>query len=131
MYNAKNDDYRYVNATLDQARAEIELQRVEEVIREFDLLVDFVKQQIFGRIATWYKRQRLVQDLEALDDRLLADIGITRAQIPAAVKKSLPYAVTARKVAEAAKTEAQPVLPLVAEMPANAVNDRRPEQAAA
>ena len=38
--------------------------------------------RIAGGIAAWQERRRLVQRLSSLDDRLLADIGIERADIP-------------------------------------------------
>ncbi len=35
----------------------------------------------FGKLGSWRKRRQTIRDLEALDDRLLADIGINRDQI--------------------------------------------------
>jgi len=34
-----------------------------------------------AKLAAWRKRQRAIRQLEALDDRMLADIGLGRAQI--------------------------------------------------
>jgi uncharacterized protein YjiS (DUF1127 family) len=37
---------------------------------------------IAARFADWRSRQRALAELSALDDRSLADIGLTRAEIP-------------------------------------------------
>jgi uncharacterized protein YjiS (DUF1127 family) len=37
---------------------------------------------IAARFADWRSRQRALAELHALDDRSLADIGLTRAEIP-------------------------------------------------
>jgi uncharacterized protein YjiS (DUF1127 family) len=37
---------------------------------------------LVGRIASWQQSRHLVRRLSSLDDRLLADIGIERADIP-------------------------------------------------
>ncbi len=34
-----------------------------------------------AKLDAWQKRRRAIRDLEALDDRLLADIGVSRAQL--------------------------------------------------
>ncbi len=34
-----------------------------------------------AKLGTWRKRRRTIHDLEALDDRMLADIGLSREQI--------------------------------------------------
>ena len=34
-----------------------------------------------AKLVAWQKRRRTIRDLEALDDRLLADIGLSRPQI--------------------------------------------------
>lgn len=41
--------------------------------------------QVQNRISTWLKTRRDIAELYALDDESLADIGITRADIPYAV----------------------------------------------
>lgn len=131
MLNAKNDDYRLVTADIDLARTDVDQLRANEIARVSTSLGGAAK-KLFGNIAVWYKRQRLTQDLEALDDRLLADVGITRGQIPAAVKKALPYAAKAVKESTTeAAAETQTVVSLAAEAPAAPVNDRHPEKAAA
>jgi uncharacterized protein YjiS (DUF1127 family) len=129
MFNAKNDDYRVLTSDFDFASYEVQRQRGEEIARMYLAVVNLITKQIFGRIATWYARQRLSQDLEALDDRLLADIGIARHEIPAAVKAAHPYVVEATKVAVA--TDVKPMAPVAADVAVEAVNDRHAAQAAA
>ena len=34
-----------------------------------------------AKLGSWRKRRRTIRDLEALDDRMLADIGLSREQI--------------------------------------------------
>lgn len=41
---------------------------------------------LFVAVKAWIDRQRLASDLYALDDRLLADVGLTRWDIPALLK---------------------------------------------
>jgi len=38
--------------------------------------------ELAGALAGWRRRQRAYAELYALDDRSLADIGITRSEIP-------------------------------------------------
>ena len=45
------------------------------------IIGDFVGHSL-GAWAAWRQRQRAINELYALDDRALADIGISRAQIP-------------------------------------------------
>jgi uncharacterized protein YjiS (DUF1127 family) len=42
-----------------------------------------------GHLVTWRRRQRAYAELAGLDDRSLADIGITRSEIPYVL--SQPY----------------------------------------
>jgi uncharacterized protein YjiS (DUF1127 family) len=46
-----------------------------------EMLVDFVRRQIVEPIARWRMRARTRQELSALDDAMLHDIGIERGQI--------------------------------------------------
>lgn len=39
-------------------------------------------QQIGGRFQAWRERQRAIAELSSLDDRMLADIGLRRGDIP-------------------------------------------------
>jgi uncharacterized protein YjiS (DUF1127 family) len=41
---------------------------------------------VAARFTAWHKRRAAIAELSALSDRELADIGITRDQIPTAVK---------------------------------------------
>ena len=45
---------------------------------------------LFARIRNWVQRQRTIRALEALDDRLLADIGLERGRIAVAVDLAGP-----------------------------------------
>ena len=45
------------------------------------IIGNFVGHSI-GAWAAWRQRQRAINELYALDDRALADIGISRAEIP-------------------------------------------------
>jgi uncharacterized protein YjiS (DUF1127 family) len=45
---------------------------------------------IAARFADWRSRQRALAELSALDDRSLADIGITRAEIPYVLDRPQP-----------------------------------------
>lgn len=41
---------------------------------------------VFAPLVRWYRRSQAMQELYRLDDRMLADIGINRGDIPAVVK---------------------------------------------
>ena len=43
---------------------------------------------IAARAYAWQSRQRAFEELSALDDRALADIGISRAEIPYVIGKA-------------------------------------------
>lgn len=45
---------------------------------------------IFGPLADWRARQRAMNELMALDDHMLKDIGIARCQIPGIVAGLIP-----------------------------------------
>lgn len=45
------------------------------------IIGNFIEQSL-DTWAAWRRRQRAVNELYALDDRALADIGISRAEIP-------------------------------------------------
>ncbi len=62
-----------------------------------------IRRAVIAPVVTWYNRQRMYEELNGLSDRVLADIGLTRAQIPALVKQA--YRV-------------EPAAPAVSEMPA-------------
>ena len=42
---------------------------------------------LFGRFRAWLKRSATIRELSALDDHVLADIGLRREQIPAEVER--------------------------------------------
>ena len=47
--------------------------------------------RLAGSVSQWFERRRTIAELSRLDDRLLADIGIVREDIPEAVRRgSLP-----------------------------------------
>ncbi|WP_316978103.1 DUF1127 domain-containing protein [Shumkonia mesophila] len=47
-----------------------------------------VRRAVIAPVVTWYNRQRMLEELNGLSDRVLADIGLTRSQIPALVKQA-------------------------------------------
>lgn len=46
---------------------------------------------VAGSVAAWRQRQRAYAELAALDDRSLADIGITRSEIPYVLTHAAEY----------------------------------------
>ncbi len=50
------------------------------------------KHNVISLLATWQKRRRMISRLEALDDRLLDDIGLQRFQITETAEKVFPRA---------------------------------------
>ena len=53
-------------------------------------------------IRAWQERQRVLNELYAMDDRSLADIGLRRADIPFVVSAQTDLAIEARPVFNAA-----------------------------
>jgi uncharacterized protein YjiS (DUF1127 family) len=47
-----------------------------------------VRDSVVAPLVTWYRRQQMMEELNGLSDRVLADIGLTRAGIPAAVRQA-------------------------------------------
>lgn len=41
-------------------------------------------------LSTWYKRRKLSQEMQSLNDRMLSDIGISRGDIASVVEQSYP-----------------------------------------
>lgn len=39
-----------------------------------------IRRAVIAPVVTWYNRQRMFEELNGLSDRVLADIGLTRAQ---------------------------------------------------
>jgi len=48
----------------------------------------FVSERIIGPITAPYRRRKMRRELNGLDDRILADIGILRSDIPAIVDRT-------------------------------------------
>jgi uncharacterized protein YjiS (DUF1127 family) len=44
---------------------------------------------VTGSLARWRERQRALAELASLDDRSLADIGITRSEIPYVLSRAV------------------------------------------
>ncbi|MBE0533162.1 MAG: DUF1127 domain-containing protein [Rhodospirillales bacterium] len=62
-----------------------------------------IRRAVIAPVVTWYNRQRMYEELNGLSDRVLADIGLTRAQIPTLVKQAY---------------RPEPTVPAVSDMPA-------------
>lgn len=45
---------------------------------------------IITKVETYLAKQRLMNELQGLDDRCLAEVGIARSQIPALVNQGIP-----------------------------------------
>ena len=61
-----------------------------------------IVEQSLGAWAAWRQRERAYNELYALDDRALADIGISRADIPCVLSRSTDMGETALVAANAA-----------------------------
>lgn len=74
-------------------------------------LMRAVRDGVVTPVVTWYKRQRMMEELNGLSDRVLADIGLTRGGIPAAVMQAYRPTWDAPLVATetlSIRTEARP-----------------------
>ena len=47
-----------------------------------------VRDSVVAPVVIWYKRQRMIEELDGLSDRVLADIGLTRAGIRTAATQA-------------------------------------------
>jgi len=63
-----------LQAAAMQARAEF---IAETIVGAFRL----VRRAIVTPLANWYRRERLYEELNSLSDRMLADIGLSRADV--------------------------------------------------
>ena len=63
-------------------RTEAERRRSQELARLIRMAAGFISGRVLAPIARWYRREQLREDLMRLDDRTLADIGISRVDIP-------------------------------------------------
>jgi uncharacterized protein YjiS (DUF1127 family) len=61
--------------------------------------------QLGASISEWRERERALNELSALDDRTLADIGLRRTDIPFIVKGTAEHA---QEAGRAAPAEARP-----------------------
>ncbi len=59
----------------------------------------FVRTRIVHPIKVWHQRQRLYEELGALSDRTLADMGVTRTTLRSRIDATLPYAAVANDTA--------------------------------
>jgi uncharacterized protein YjiS (DUF1127 family) len=72
-------------------------------------LVATLRRAVVTPVVTWYNRQRMFEELNGLSDHVLADIGLTRAQIPAFVKQAYrPASVATVADAPALHSETRP-----------------------
>jgi uncharacterized protein YjiS (DUF1127 family) len=55
--------------------------------------------RLLNRLAEYRRQQRALQELYSLDDRSLADLGITRSEIPYLIAKRNESGPTPRKSA--------------------------------
>lgn len=97
-----NDDVRftsladriYDNQRIDTQHAIIAARRLQSqvlagmVSRAATAGVSFVGEWMVGPVVRWYRRGRTYQELMNLDNRMLADIGISRFEIPEIVRQS-------------------------------------------
>jgi uncharacterized protein YjiS (DUF1127 family) len=67
-------------------RAEIERVAVESAGGTEESVVVSLVKLAARKVATWYQRREAYRSLMGLDDRMLADIGLSRDEIPAVVK---------------------------------------------
>ena len=76
----------------DHARLQAEASqlRAEELLRMIHGAAALVRNAV-SRLAIWYKRQRLFEELDGLSDYVLADMGMSRDNLRTTVKKSYPY----------------------------------------
>lgn len=68
-----------------------------------------VYRAVLAPVIGWYNRQRMYEELNGLSDRVLSDIGITRAQIPTLVKQAYRKAPATDLPAAAVVRQAQPL----------------------
>jgi len=67
-----------------------------------------VRRTVVAPVVTWYQRQRMYEELNGLSDRVLADIGLSREQIPAVVKRAYRLETAAPPAADALVLDADP-----------------------
>lgn len=66
-----------------EIRKQAEEMRARELRRLAGVIGRFVNSRIIEPALVWYRRQRMFEELNHLDDRMLADIGLNRYDIPA------------------------------------------------
>src|SRR5690606_37644142 len=62
----------------------------EAVRRDRERLARLIRRHVLEPYARWRRRRIAIDHLRAMDDRLLADIGVPRGQIELAVDGKLP-----------------------------------------
>lgn len=67
-----------------------------------------VYRAVLAPLVTWYQRQRMYEELNGLSDRVLADIGLTREQIPAFVNRAYRPEPATASAAQAPRAQNRP-----------------------
>lgn len=87
-FNGNSTRSYYTNYA--RIHAEASQLRADELLRMIHGTAALVR-NVVSRLAIWYKRQRLFEELDGLSDYVLADMGMSRDSLRTTVKKSYPY----------------------------------------
>ena len=88
LVQADGNGVSHVDHVLVQAEAS--RLRAEELLRQIRGAANLVR-KVVSRVAIWYKRQRLFEELDGMSDYVLADMGMDRENLRATVNRSYPY----------------------------------------